>query len=238
MAMAAQSRDEEVGAALFELLLTTPLFALEQGDGMAFTSLPDGQAALPLFADRAALERFSPGARAKACTATQAAQHAMSTNDAWLVIEPGSAPGGQTIGRASAELLSRGTHPFAEAVRARHALVNDVCDPAQRDAALKERALSTRIVTLGSAPGATREAAPAPVLELGSVRGPDGSSAFPLWPTMTGCFVFMPGPVRRVTMPLGRLVEAALRAECGITVFRGPGDGVTVSATALADWWR
>jgi hypothetical protein len=238
MTMAAMGRTEELGIALFEQLLATPLELAEQDGKLTFTMLEDDQRALPVFLDQAALRRFAPGGASRPSTAQAAARLAIEQN-AWLVLEPGSEPGGVPVGHSSAALLCSGTHPLAAASRPRRELVAELTAELRAGAnrvgaSLKDRAGSALVVSLGVPP--TGSAKP-PKLTLGSVAGAGGQALVPVWPTMSGSFEYHPAPVPRVTLPLARLIDLVIETQRGLVV-EPEGDALSVSAARLASWWR
>ena len=226
--------------AFFELLLATPVWIAVEHQGRArLMQLDNGQLAVPVFLDEDSLHRWEPSAVGRECSLPAAAQLAVASENTWLIVDPGTQPGHQIVGRATVELLARGTHPLAATSGERHDLVCDfvaAVGAGRIDPALITRAQTTHVVSLApdravTAPG------PPPKLELASVAGPDGTSLCPVWPTMAGSFVFKPGPAQRVVILLAGLIKTAAGSGRGLLV-QIAGESITVPAAALATLWK
>ena len=237
MDLASRNRDQEIGIAFFELLLATPVrFASDEQGTPRLLQLDGERFALPVFLDEDSLKRWEADAIGRECTLCGAAQLALESPDTWLIVDPGSQPGNQAVGRPSVELLAHGTHPLAAPAGERHALVRDLVAAARVgrfDPAFADRAQGTLVVTL--APDAV--GAPGAPLEIATVPGADGSAQVPVWPTMSGSFVFQPKPARRVVIPLGRLIDTAIAKDCGLLV-HSDSEPFAILKGTLASLWK
>ncbi|MBC8069735.1 MAG: SseB family protein [Deltaproteobacteria bacterium] len=219
--------DDDLAAALYELLLRVQLHVPVRGGEMVVIEGPGGQAALPVFLDREALLRWGGDAVVSELhSAKEVARVALDGRDTWLVLDLGSRPGSQPIARKGVELLALGTYPgaekYAQALRAvdeiGQALRSDVLRPEQlRDAR------DLRFFTIGGADPLPSADPSAELFEIGAmnllgVRGPDDGLYLPAWPTPGPMFAFDPAFPRSVTLPLGQLIDNALVLGRGLVI--------------------
>jgi hypothetical protein len=223
MSLAPQGMDEDLAAAFYELLLATPLYVPMANGSASLTRGPSGQLALPAFLDEASLKRWGgPSTLTRTFSAQRAAEVALGAADVWMVIDPGSSPGGQPVARAGVEALARGTYPGAERYENEVDFVNALAGSARSgsfDRALVEKARRARLITIGSAALQVPNGAPANVeaMELLSVRGPDGAALCVAWPTPGPSYAFMPDSPR-MTLPFATLLRAAAQVRRGIVI--------------------
>jgi hypothetical protein len=110
------------------------------------------------------------------------------------------------------------------------------------DAACRQRAEELGFYTIGESFGATNPApGEARVFEsrgisLLSVRGPDGQSYVPGWPSPGGSFAYLPAEPNRLVVPLARLVRSALDTERGL-VLGLPSPYISLTFQQLAACW-
>jgi hypothetical protein len=218
--------DEDLAAAFYELLLATPLHVPMQNGNASLMRGPSGQLALPVFLDEASLKRWGGSSTAsRSCSAQRAAEVALGGADVWMVIDPGSSPGGQPVARAGVEALARGTYPGSERYENEVDFVNSLAGAARSgsfDRGLVEKARRARLITIGRAALPGENGAPSSVtevdaMELLSVRGPDGASLCVAWPTPGPSYAFMPESPR-MTLPFTTLLRVAAQVRRGIVI--------------------
>jgi hypothetical protein len=226
MSLAAHGMDEDLAAAFYELLLATPLHVPMANGNASLMRGPSGQLALPVFLDEASLKRWGGTPTAsRSCSAQRAAEVALGGADVWMVIDPGSSPGGQPVARAGVEALARGTYPGAERYENEVDFVNSLAGAARSgsfDRALVEKARRARLITIGRAAlpgenGSTGVVTEVEAMELLSVRGPDGASLCVAWPTPGPSYAFMPDSPR-MTLPFATLLRVAAKVRRGIVI--------------------
>jgi hypothetical protein len=244
MQLAQQGLDDDLACAFYELLLQTPLHVVVKDGSVTLTQGPGGQSALPVFLDRAALERYAgPEAISSVCSAQHAAQIALGGNDVWLVMDLGSSPGGQPVARAGVEALARGSYPKAEQYADRWEFLRRLSEVIRfgtaPDAALRDAASRVRFFTIGSATGADVGGGVSRVekLELLTVRDTSGVAFLPAWPTATGTYVFAPEAPSRLGLTFDRLVESALQMRSGLVV-NPHASAIALKPSELAAWWK
>jgi hypothetical protein len=216
-----------IADSFYEVLLNAQVHVPVRPDGPQWVLGPGGQRALPIFLDREALVAWAgPEAQGRVLSVPQAAAVAVQFTDAWLAVDFGS-PLNQPIARAGVEALANKSYPGAQRYAEQWGLVNQLAASLRSgrlDQACRERAEQLGFYTLGMSGGA-RESAPGSVqvfatqgMSVLSIRGPDGESYLPGWPSPGGSFEYLPAAPNRLVLPLATLMRSALQLERGLVL--------------------
>lgn len=216
-----------IADSFYEVLLNAQVHVPLQGEGVSWVMGPGGQRALPIFLDREAVVAWGGAdARSTVVSVPQAASIAMQVPNAWLAVDFGSALN-QPIARAGVEQLANKSYLGATRYAEQWALVNQLAAALRQgrvDRASMQRADALGFYTLGMAGGGPEPAAnqvqvfEVQGLSVTSIRGPNGESYLPAWPSPGASFEYLPTAPHRLVVPLSRIVRGALSLKRGVVL--------------------
>jgi hypothetical protein len=245
MALSAIELDPALAFAFYELLLQLPLqLPLRYGEPPVIVG-PGGQIALPIFLDGEALARWGgTEVQSVSRSAQEVARLALELPNSWLVLDPGSTPGGQPIARAGVEALAQSASPVADTFAGPVRAVAEI-DRALRSGALCRELLDdlrdVRLFVIGDVVAKEGTDPTAAVymsgaMDLLGVRRFDGTPYLAGWPTPGAMFAFQPELPRCLTLGLGQFLTHARSLDRGV-VFDPEGTRVVLPPALLATLW-
>jgi hypothetical protein len=245
MALSAIELDPGLAFAFYELLLRIPLhLPVRDGQPLAIAG-PGGQLAIPVFLDGEALARWGGTAVQRVSRPVQeVARLALDRPDLWLVVDPGSTPGGQPIARAGVEALAQSTSPVADTYAGPVRAVAEI-DRALRSGLLRRELLQElrdeRLFTIGTVVPAEGTDPTAAVFRssgtnLLGVRDSNDVPYLPAWATPGAMFAYQPDLPRSLTLGLGHFLDNARMLDRGV-VFDPDGMPVVLPPGLVAVLW-